>query len=67
VYSTANVLRVARETEAKRTAKRPRGRPRKALMVQIESDNEDEGSSSLSNISEVELEEYVGRRTRSHA
>ena len=65
VYSTANVLRVARETEAKPTIKRPRGRPRKVPIVQIESDDEDRASSSSSSSLEVDLDGWVGRPMRS--
>ena len=65
VYSTANVLQVARETEAKPIVKRPRGRPRKIAIVQNESDDEDEAYSSSSSSLEVDLDKWVGRPMRS--
>ena len=65
MYSTANVLQVARETEAKPTVKRPRGRPRKVAIVQNELDDEDGASSSSSSSLEVDLDKWVGRPTRS--
>jgi hypothetical protein len=47
VYSTPDVLRVAREAETKPETKRPRGRPRKRPIEEIESDDNDSSSSSI--------------------
>jgi hypothetical protein len=47
VYTTAEVLRIAREEEARVEAKKPRGRPRKVIIVETSSDDEDEDSEDL--------------------
>lgn len=60
IYTTAEVLRIAREAEAKPTTKRPRGRPRKIVVVEEDSEEEPEGS----DYSEDSLEEGPAKRTR---
>ena len=53
------------EAEETQTVKRPRGRPRKKLIEEVEEEEETEDiESNLSN-SELELDECVARRTRS--
>jgi hypothetical protein len=47
VYTTAEVLRIAREEEARVKAKKPRGRLRKVIIVETSSDDEDEDSEDL--------------------
>lgn len=42
VFSTADVLKIAREAEEKPVAKRPRGRPRKRPIEEIEEEEEEE-------------------------
>jgi hypothetical protein len=60
IYTTAEVLRIAREAEAKPTIKRPRGRPRKAVIVELSSEEEAEDSDhSLDS-----LDEAPAKRTR---
>ena len=63
IYSTEEVLRVAREEEAKQATKRPRGRPKKVIIIKTSNKEEDKVSQSL------ELEFYRspvmrGRRVR---
>ena len=41
VYTTAEVLRIAREEEARTEAKRPRGRPHKVVIIERSSEEED--------------------------
>ena len=68
VYSMNDVLEIAREEEQKKkklTTKKKRGRPRKRRIEEIEEDDEDEDIKSLFSNSDIELEECVGRRTRS--
>ena len=67
VYSQANVLRIARETEATPVAKRPRGRPCKVRIEDIENQEGTAISETSSEGSIIELEDYIGCRTRSHA
>jgi hypothetical protein len=54
--STADVLRIAQEAEENTAAKRPRGRPRKRLIEEVEKeeDEEEEEVLSDSNYSESE-------------
>ena len=54
------------EKAKKQTAafKRPRGRPRKRLIKKIEEENKDNNITTLSNNSNIELEQRVSRRTR---
>jgi hypothetical protein len=59
IFTTPEVLRVAREAEVKKTTKRPRGRPRKVQIV--EKDSEDEDKVSEDNL-ESSDEEPVSRR-----
>jgi hypothetical protein len=61
IYTTADVLRVAREEEARVATKRPRGRPRKVIIVETSSEEEDEVSEDSSDSSD---EEPVVRRRR---
>jgi hypothetical protein len=65
VYSTPQVLSVAQETERTPVAKRPRGRPRKRPIEEVEDENEAEELEISSSESELELIECVARRTRS--
>ena len=66
VYSTPEVLRVAREVESKPVAKRPRGRPRKRPIEEVADEDEAEELESSSSESESQLIESVARRTRSN-
>ena len=55
------MLRIAREEEARVEAKKPRGRPRKVIVVETSSEEEDEVSEdSLDSF----IEEPVARRRR---
>jgi hypothetical protein len=68
VYSNELVLQIAREEEMKKQPagpKRPRGRPRKRPIEELLSESEDESSVSHSCESDLDIEECVGRRTRS--
>ena len=65
VYSTSQVLEVAHEAEKKPETKRPRGRPRKRPIEEIISESEDEVLETSPMDSDIELEDCVGRRTRS--
>lgn len=67
VFSTADVLRIAREAEEKPVAKRPRGRPRKRPIEEVDEEEEEEGVLSDSSSSEYEGEVIVVRNTRSRA
>ena len=67
VYSSEDILKVAREEEApKRSSqsRRPRGRPRKRPIQEVETESEKELLIEASSESEIDLEEYAGRRTR---
>ena len=46
VYTTAEILRVAREEEAKQATKRPRSRAKKVIIVETSDEEEDEVSKS---------------------
>jgi hypothetical protein len=46
VYTTEDILRVAREEEAKAAIKRPRGRPKKVIIIETSDEEEDEVSES---------------------
>jgi hypothetical protein len=65
VFSTEEVLKIVREAEVKVTEKRPRGRPRKRPIEEVEEEEEEEEVIINSSSSESESEEYVARRTRS--
>ena len=67
MYTTEEVLRVAREAEVKRTTKRLRGRPRKVVVV--ESEDEDEAEDLENTSSSLDEEPAPCRRyvTRSRA
>ena len=65
VFSTQQVLEIAREAEAERPAKRSRGRPRKRPVVEKEQEDEDEVSEYSHTTSEDELALVVRRRKRS--
>lgn len=65
VYSTQDVLDVAREVETKLVAKRPRGRPRKRPVEEVEEEEDAEVLGNSSSASDNELVDYVARRTRS--
>ena len=47
VYTTEDILRVAREEEAKAAIKRPRGRPKKVIIIETLDKEEDKVSKSL--------------------
>ena len=65
VFSTADVLKIAREAEEKPAAKRPRGRPRKRPIEEVEEEEEEELILSSSANSDSELDTVVVRQTRS--
>ena len=68
VYSDEQVVQIAREEESNKKPagpKRPRGRPRKRPIEELVTESEAESLISLSSESELEIEECVGRRTRS--
>lgn len=67
VFSTAGVLKIAREAEEKPVAKRPRGRPRKRPIEEVDEEEEEEEVPSDSSSSECEGEVIVVRNTRSRA
>lgn len=46
VYTTEEILRVAREEEAKAATKRPRGRPKKIVIIETSDEEEDQVSES---------------------
>ncbi len=53
IYTTEDILRIAREEEAKSTIKRPRGRPRKVIISETSTGEEDkESDNSLDSIDE---------------
>jgi hypothetical protein len=47
VYTTTDMLRIAREEEARVVAKKPRGRPRKVNIVKTSSEDKDKDSIDL--------------------
>jgi hypothetical protein len=61
VYTTAEVLRVAREEEARVEAKKPRGRPRKVIKIESSTEEEDEVSEdSLDSFNEAPVKRRRG-------
>ena len=67
VYSSKDILEVAREEEAPkqdRGPRQPRGRPRKRPIQEVETESEIELLIPSSSDSEVNLEKCIGRRTR---
>ena len=66
VFRTQEVLKIVREAEKKPEGKKPRGRPRKRPIEELEEYIEEEELENSSSDSELELEECVARRTRSH-
>ncbi|KAG9246840.1 hypothetical protein BJ878DRAFT_416120, partial [Calycina marina] len=67
VFSTADVLKIAREAEEKPVAKRPRVRPRKRPIEEVEEEEGPEKVCSDSAESECEEEVVVVRTTHSRA
>jgi hypothetical protein len=67
VFSTADVLKIAREAGEKPIAKRPRGRPRRRPMEEVDEEEEEEEILSDSSSLECEGEVTVVRNTRSRA
>jgi hypothetical protein len=65
IYTTAEVLRIAREAEAKPTTKRPRGRPRKVIRAESSSEDEAEVMESSSDSSDEEPAKRTRYATRS--
>ncbi|ODQ74657.1 hypothetical protein LIPSTDRAFT_70344 [Lipomyces starkeyi NRRL Y-11557] len=65
VFSTEEVLKIVREAEEKPKAKRPRGRPRKLPIEEVDKLEEDEEVENSSIESELDLVDCVARRTRS--
>jgi len=69
VYSCEDILKVAHEEEApkqNREPRQPRGRPRKRPIQEVETESEIELAIPSSSDSEIDLEECIGRKTRSH-
>ncbi|RAL68067.1 hypothetical protein DID88_008789 [Monilinia fructigena] len=66
VFSSEEVLKMVREAEEKPKEKKPRGRPRKRPIEELEEETEEEEPDSSSSDLELELDECVARRTRSH-
>jgi hypothetical protein len=66
VFSTEEVLKIVREAEEKPKEKKPRRRPRKRPIEESEESIEEEELENSSSDSELELDECVARRTRSH-
>lgn len=64
VFSTADVLKIAREAEEKLVAKRPRGRPRKRPIEEVEEEGVEQEVLSDSADSESEGSVIVVRNTR---
>jgi hypothetical protein len=62
MYLTEKVLKIAREAEAERPAKRRRGRPRRQPIIKIESEEEDEVLDSLSTLLNDGIVVLVPRR-----
>ena len=56
---------VARDEERTPGLKRSRGRPRKRPIKEVDLESEDEAIETSFIVSNVDLEESVGRRTRS--
>lgn len=67
VYTTEEVLQVAREAEVKRTTKRPRGRPRKVVVVESADEDEAEDPENTSSSSDEEPAPCRRYVTRSRA
>ncbi len=65
IYTTAEVLRIAREAKAEPTTKRPRGRPRKAVIVESSSEEEAEDLGFSSDSSDEEPVKRTRYATRS--
>ncbi|APA05500.1 hypothetical protein SS1G_09941 [Sclerotinia sclerotiorum 1980 UF-70] len=66
VFSSEEVLKMVREAEEKPKEKKPQGRPRKRPIEELEEETEEEEPESSSSDLELELDECVARRTRSH-
>ncbi|EDN97658.1 hypothetical protein SS1G_12512 [Sclerotinia sclerotiorum 1980 UF-70] len=66
VFSSEEVLKMVHEAEEKPKEKKPRGRPRKRPIEELEEETEEEEPESSSSDLELELDECVARRTRSH-
>lgn len=66
IYTTADVLRIAREEEAKVIIKKPRGRPRKVIIVEASTDEEDGVSEDLLDSSDEEPVARTRRAVLSH-
>ena len=67
VYSITKILKNAREKEAKKQTvnpKRPRSRPRKRPIEELEKNNEKEVLETLFSDSNIKITEGVTRRTR---
>jgi hypothetical protein len=65
VFSTADVLKIAWEAEEKLVAKRPRGRPCKRLIEEVEEEEEEELVLSSSANLDSEGSVIMVRNTRS--
>ena len=65
VFSTVEVLKIVEEAKAALTVKRPRGRPRKRPIEEIDAVIEEEEVELSSDESVLDLDECVARRTRS--
>ena len=65
MFSTEEVLKIVREAEEKPKERRPRGRPRKHSIEEIDEEEEIEEVESSSSDSELEVDSCVARRTRS--
>jgi hypothetical protein len=65
VFSTKEVLKIVREAELKSTAKKPRGRPCKRPIEEVEEVEEQEEEEIGSSNSESESENCMAYRTRS--
>jgi hypothetical protein len=65
MFLTQKVLEIAREAEAERSVKRPRGRPRKQPVIVQEDEEADEVSEYSSITLEDELALMVRRKRRS--
>ena len=59
------MLTVARDEQRTPEPKRPRGRPRKRPIEEVDLENQDEAIETSSIASNVNLEQNVSRRTRS--
>lgn len=67
MFSTADVLKIAREAEEKSATKQPRGRPRKRPIQEVEEEEEENEVLSSSTSSDSEESVIVVRNTRSRA